>query len=72
MNFPLSAPSPFLHLGSFSGIEEKRNSQEPGKLIFHRVKYQLLCFVLILRKLIHIPGELVFEHEELIIPHVHS
>ena len=72
MNFSLSAPSSFLHLGSFSGIEEKTNSQEPSKLIFSQVKCHFLCFVLIPRE--KIPGHeaILFELEELIVPHVCS
>ena len=72
MNFSLSAPSSFLHLGSFSGIEEKTNSQEPGKLIFPQVKCHILCFVLIPGKKVPGPREMVFELEELICPHMYS
>ena len=72
VNFSLSALYSFLHSGSFSGIEEKINSQEPDKLIFPQVKCQLLCFVLIPRELFHDPGEVVFKLEELIVSHVHS
>ena len=72
VNFSLSALFSFLHSGSFSRIEEKTNSQEPAKLIFPQVKCHLLCFVLILGEKVPGPGEMVFELEELIVPHVYS
>ena len=71
VNFPLSALSSFLHSGSFPEIEEKTNSQEPGKLIFPHVKYNLLCFVLISGEKFLSPWEMVFELEELIVPHMY-
>ena len=72
MNFLLSAPSPFLHSGSFTGIEKKTNSQEPDNLIFSQVKCHLLYFVLIPGQKVPGPGEMVFELEELIVPQVYS
>ena len=72
INFPLSALSPFLHSSLFPGIEEKTNSQEPGKLIFPQLKCHLLCFVLIPEEVVHVPGEVVFKLEELIVPYLHS
>ena len=72
MNFPLSALSSFLHSDSFLRIEEKTNSEEPGKLIFPQVKCHILCFVLIPGELVPIPGEVVFKLEELIVPHLYS
>ena len=74
VNFPLSDLSSFLHSSLFPplGIEEKTNSQEPGKLIFPQVKCHLLCFFLIPREKVPGPGEMVFELEELIVPHVYS
>ena len=71
VNFPLSALSSFLHSGSFSGIEEKRNSQEPGKLIFSQVKCHILYFVLIHGELVLVLGEVIFDLEELIVPHMY-
>ena len=72
VNFSPSALSPFLHSSSFPGIEEKINSQEPEKLIFPQVKYHLLYFVLIPGEKVHGPGEIEFELDELIVPHVYS
>ena len=72
VNFSQSALSSFLHPGSFSGIEEKINSQEPEKLIFPQVKCHLLYFVLIPGEKVPGLGEMVFELEELIIPYVYS
>ena len=66
VNFSPSALSSFMHSSSFPGIEEKTNSQEPGKLIFSQVKCHLLYFVLILGENVPGPGEMVFELEELI------
>ena len=71
VNFPLSAISSFLHSSSFPGIEEKTNSQEPGKLIFPQVKCHILCFVLIPGKKVPGPREMVFELEKLIVPYVY-
>ena len=72
VNFSLSALSSFLHSDSFSGIEEKTNSQEPENLIFPQIKCHLLCFVLIPGEKVPGPRKMVFELEELIVPHVHS
>ena len=72
VNFPLSALSSFLHPGSFPGIEEKTNSQEPDKLIFPQVKCHLLYFVLIFRESVPVPGKVVFDLKELIVTHVYS
>ena len=72
VNFSLLALSSFLYSYSFPGIEEKTNSQKPDKLVFSQVKCHLLCFILIHREKVSGPGEMVFELEELIVPHVYS
>ena len=59
MKFPLSTPSNFLHSYSF------------GKFIFPQIKCHLLYFVLILGELVLVPGEVIFDLEELIVPNVY-
>ena len=42
------------------------------KLIFSQIKCHILCFVLIPWQLVLVHGEVVFDLEELIVPHVYS